>query len=87
MRLIGYPRKQNGEERCMARQKRLRERLATSVQHCDVRKIKLVSLFQFFSLICFLAQINMYILAYIFFFNIQGIATRFWSYLRGKGAL
>ena len=50
-------------------------------------KIKLVSLFQFFSLICFLAQINMYILAYIFFFNIQGIVTRFWSYLRGKGAL
>ena len=67
MRLIGYPRKQDGEERCVARQKRLRARLATSAQHCDVHKIKLVSLFQFFSLIYFLAQINMYILAYILF--------------------
>ena len=36
MGLIGYPRKQDGEERCVARQKRLRARLATSAQHCDV---------------------------------------------------
>ena len=71
MRLIGYPRKQDGEVRCVARQKRLGARLATSAQLCDVHiKIKLVCLFQFFSLIYFLVQINMYISAYVFFFNI-----------------
>ena len=29
----------------------------------------------------------MYIWAFIFFFNIQGIVTQFWSYLHEKGAL
>ena len=61
MRLIGDPRKQHGEERCVTRQKRLRARLATSAQHCDDHKIKLVCLFEFLSLIYFLAQTNMYI--------------------------
>ena len=41
--------------------KRLRARLATSAQHCDDHKIKLVCLFKFLSLIYFLAQTNMYI--------------------------
>ena len=61
MRLIGYPKRQDGEERCVTRQKRLRGRLATSAQHCDDHKIKLVCLFKFLSLIYFLAQTNMYI--------------------------
>ena len=87
MGLIGYLRRQDGEEPCVTRQKRLPERVATSAQHCDGHKIKLVCLLKFLSLIYFLAQIDMYIWAYIFFFNIQSIVTRFWSYLLGKGAL
>ena len=87
MGLIGYPRRQHGEERCVTRQKRLRARLATSAQHFDGHKIKLVCLLKFLSLIYFLAHIDMYIWAYIFFFNIQSIVMRFWSYLHGKGAL
>ena len=61
MRLIGYPKRQDGEERCVTRRKRLRARLATSAQHCDDHKIMLVCLFKFLSLIYFLAQIVMYI--------------------------
>ena len=69
MGLIGDPRRQHGEERCVTRQKRLRARLATSAQHCD-GKIKLVCLLKILSLIYLLAHIDMYIWAYIFFCNI-----------------
>ena len=61
MRLIGDPMKQDGEERCVTRQKRLRARLATSAQHCDGHKIKLVSLLKFLSLIYLLGHIDIYI--------------------------
>ena len=80
MGLIGYLRRQDGEERCVTRQKRLRARVATSAQHCDGHKIKLVCLLKFLSVIYFLAQIDMYIWAYIFFFNIQR-DVNFWLLL------